>query len=641
MKTRSPFDFLPTQAGPVGARLRAFSQVWVETCSDQWVTSTIRQGHFWRFKRQPPHSSFLPTRIPNSKEKRKILLQYVQTLVHQQAVVPVPESERFLGFYSPVFLVRKRSGGWRPVLDLKRLNKFIRLERFKMESLNTVILNVQPEDWMVSIDLQDAYLHVPIHRDFQSFLRFKIGELHLQFQCLPFGISTAPRTFTKVLVAILAPLRERGIRVLHYLDDILVLSQNREVLKNHVQQVMDTLMKHGWLINHAKSQLIPAQKMIYLGALFDTLRKAVSLPPEKIPIITGKVKRALGSKSMSASECLSLLGTFSSCIPMVKWARWHLRGFQQGFLSQWRRRSLSQEILITMSMKSSLWWWTRPPNLQNHCHLGPISWITLTSDASRLGWGAHFRDQLIQGKWQFNAEDVVSNILELRAAWKAISHLAPHLKGNSLLLRMDNRAAVAYVQNQGGTHSRSLSREVAPILAWAEENLVNLRATYLPAPQNHLADRLSREFINNNEWSLDNGVFRWICQQWGNPQWDLFASPQNAKTPLFFTRCPARESAGVDALVQPWSFRVGYAFPPTPLILRFLQRLTGEEVTILAVIPYWPRRPWFTLLTQLSLCNPLALPKMHNLLSQGVHIHPHPEILDLRAWKLSGRGWKN
>lgn len=88
------------------------------------------------------------------------------------------------------------------------------------------------------------------------------------------------------------------------------------------------------------------------------------------------------------------------------------------------------------------------PKLQNHCHLGHILWITLTSDASLLGWGAYYKDQLIHVRWQFNSEGIVSNILELRTAWKAISHLAHLLKGNPLLLQMENRAAVVYVQNQ-------------------------------------------------------------------------------------------------------------------------------------------------------------------------------------------------
>lgn len=117
----------------------------------------------------------------------------------------------------PNLFGRQKVGGWRPVLDLQRLNRFIQIEHFKMEALNRVTLTVQPEDCMGSIDLQDAYLHIPIHHDFQSFLRIKIGELHLQFQCLPFGISTAPRTFTKVLVVILAPFQEKGIRVLLHL----------------------------------------------------------------------------------------------------------------------------------------------------------------------------------------------------------------------------------------------------------------------------------------------------------------------------------------------------------------------------------------------------------------------------------------
>lgn len=85
--------------------------------------------------------------------------------------MPVLDSEKHLGFYSPVFLVPKKLGGWRPVLDLKRLNSNIHVEHFKMESLNTVILSVQPGDWMASIDLQDAYLHIPIHRQFQPFFR--------------------------------------------------------------------------------------------------------------------------------------------------------------------------------------------------------------------------------------------------------------------------------------------------------------------------------------------------------------------------------------------------------------------------------------------------------------------------------------
>lgn len=138
-------------------------------------------------------------------------------------------------------------------MDLKRLNLYVHLESFKMESLHTIIQMVQPGDWMVSVDLQDACFHVPILPAFQKYLRVAVGPMHLQFQCLPFGLCTSPRIFSKVLIAILAPLRERGLRVFHFLDDILLLASSPAQLLEHREVLLSTLKKFGWLVNSEKS----------------------------------------------------------------------------------------------------------------------------------------------------------------------------------------------------------------------------------------------------------------------------------------------------------------------------------------------------------------------------------------------------
>lgn len=53
---------------------------------------------------------------------------------------------------------------------------------------------------------------------------------------------------------------------------------------------------------------------------------------------------------MTASQCLSLLATISSCNPMIPWAHWHLRQFQLGFLVQ---ENLAQLETVLLSRRKS------------------------------------------------------------------------------------------------------------------------------------------------------------------------------------------------------------------------------------------------------------------------------------------------
>ena len=192
---------------------------------------------------------------------------------------------------------------------------------------------------------------------------------------------------------------------------------------------------------------------------------------------------------------------------MVQWSQWHMRTLQNAFLRQWNGTSMSQSIRIPDWVKHSLWWWTHHPNLRRFRPIVPPSPEIVTTDASQRGWGAHYQDHAVQGRWHFPAQGVVSNVLELRAAFQALLAFAPLLRGKSVLLRIDNKVAVAYIRRQGGTRSRTLSEEVRPIVEWAQVHLLDLNAVYVPAAQNVLADYLSRESLSNNEWSLNHRAF--------------------------------------------------------------------------------------------------------------------------------------
>ena len=91
----------------------------------------------------------------------------IQAMLGKQAIRVVQPDQR--GFVSQIFLVPKKDGGHRPVINLKALNKFIVKEHFKMEGFRMVKDIIKPGDWLAKIDLKDAYFLVPVHYSHQKF----------------------------------------------------------------------------------------------------------------------------------------------------------------------------------------------------------------------------------------------------------------------------------------------------------------------------------------------------------------------------------------------------------------------------------------------------------------------------------------
>ena len=106
------------------------------------------------------------------------------------------------------------------ILNLKDLNNFVVYKHFKMESLNSVLDLMTPGCFMASIDIKDAYYSVPIAKEHHKFLRFIWRDNLYQYVCLPNGLSSAPRIFTKLLKPGLKFLREQGFLSCAYIDDV-------------------------------------------------------------------------------------------------------------------------------------------------------------------------------------------------------------------------------------------------------------------------------------------------------------------------------------------------------------------------------------------------------------------------------------
>ena len=98
------------------------------------------------------------------------------------------------------------------MINLKPLNTFLANQHFKMEGICRVKELLRKGDWMCSVDLKDAYLSVAIAKHHRKYLRFVWEGTTYEFTCLPFGLCSAPRIFTKLLHPVMAHLRFLGLR---------------------------------------------------------------------------------------------------------------------------------------------------------------------------------------------------------------------------------------------------------------------------------------------------------------------------------------------------------------------------------------------------------------------------------------------
>ena len=133
-------------------------------------------------------------------------------------------------FLSSIFVVPKNDSSHRPVINLKNLNHYILYSHSKIEGLFLLKETLQEEDCMSKIDVKDGYFSVPLNLRSQNFLSFKWKDLFYHFLCFCFGFGPAPRIFTKLMRIPISLLRKLYVRLIIFLDHILLMASSKEEL---------------------------------------------------------------------------------------------------------------------------------------------------------------------------------------------------------------------------------------------------------------------------------------------------------------------------------------------------------------------------------------------------------------------------
>ena len=626
----------------MGARLNTYWQNWQSIDADQWVISILQKGYYLPFDDESPPLTTSPPELSYrcTHNLFQELLTQTQKLLVKQAIEEVDISTP--GFYSRLFLATKQSGGWRPVIDLSALNRYISPPHFKMESVNSIMKALQPQSWCTSLDLQDAFFHIPVAHRHRHFLRFVIQGRAYQFKALPFGLGTSPYVFTRVVKAVGSYARACGLPLIQYLDDWILYCASSSACSLWTTWLVELVKGLGLLINLPKSDLTPAQLIQYIGILFDLVAGTARPADHRIRAFLALAQRFLQHQPQPAQEWQRVLGHMTSLEKLVPRGRLHMRPVQLRLRDRWSQHTESQFKLISLDLEATqaLQWWMDIHNLELAVPLRvPAPELILFTDASTKGWGAHLDHLQAEGLWTVDQQMWHINNLELLTVLLALQQFQSSVQGKSVQIMTDNTTVVGQIKHQGGTHSRELFNLTRQLFQWADEHAVLLVARHIPGHLNVIADRLSRRHqVIHTEWSLAPEVARKLWQLWGQPHVDLFATRENTKLPTFVSPLQDSQAWRTDALSFSWDNLWMYAYPPTPLLAEVLLRIAGSTCELILIAPAWATQTWFSLLLDLSSDHPRRLPLVRTLLRQpdSLVFHDNPALLNLHAWRLSG-----
>ena len=179
---------------------------------------------------------------------------------------------------------------------------------FRMETLASILPYLNPGDWTVSIDLKDAYHHVPIAAQSRDLLGFTFNGRVYRFKALPFGLKPAPRIFTRLVGCVAAFLRQRGLRIYCYLDDWLLVAHSPPLLRQHLAFLLRTVQALGFIINWDKSKLMPTQWPTFLGATIEIPRQLARPSPGRIATIVAAARSAPWSPAGTGQDMAPVPG---------------------------------------------------------------------------------------------------------------------------------------------------------------------------------------------------------------------------------------------------------------------------------------------------------------------------------------------
>ena len=508
-----------------------------------------------------PVCLYTARKVPHPLQQR--VKEELDRMVQQSVISPVEGPTEWCSGMVPVL---KPNGKVRVCVDLTALNRDVAREVHPMKTVDDNLAKLQGSTIYSKLDANSGFWQIPLDEKSRILTTFITPQGRYCFNRLPFGISSAPEVFQRIISKILVGLEGQGVIV--HMDDILIHGRNEEEHDARVRKVLSRLQEAGVTLNDKCE--FSKKRVKFLGHVVSSA--GIEVDPSKTTAIRNypaptnitELQRFLGMVNQVAKFVRNLA---SRTEPL----RALLRKENEWSWGQAQRKAF-QEIKDCLVSTETL------------CHYDPNRPTVIAADACMNGLGAVLLQKQLDGTSRpvcyasrsLSETEQRYAVIEkeaLAATW-ACEKLREFVTGLDFELQTDHKPLVPLLS------SKDLSQMPPRILRF-RMRMMRFAPTvvHVPGKEQITADALSRAPVDgpdSQDATLVDNVEIFAAQTL-----DLFPASQKK---LLEMRDAQREDAILRQVVQ--YVQAGWpAYIPEQPLLR----------------PYWSNRERFTIVDDLLL----------------------------------------